>query len=30
MNVHWRKSTVEREGKLEQKIDAAFGTILNL
>jgi hypothetical protein len=30
LNVHWRKSTVEREGKPEQKFDAAFGTILNL
>jgi hypothetical protein len=25
-NVHWRKSTDEREGQLEQKFDVAFGT----
>jgi hypothetical protein len=26
MNVHWEKSTNEREGKPEQKTDVAFGT----
>jgi hypothetical protein len=28
MNVHWRKSTNESEGKPEQKFDVAFGTVL--
>jgi hypothetical protein len=26
MNVHWRNSTNESEGKPEQKFDAAYGT----
>jgi hypothetical protein len=28
--IHWRKSTNEREGKPEQKFNAAFGTILTI
>ncbi len=30
MNVHWRKSNKEREGKPDQKFDVAFGTIFEL
>jgi hypothetical protein len=30
-SVHWSKSTIEKEGKLEQKFDdAAFGTIFRI
>jgi hypothetical protein len=30
MNVHWRKSNNEREGKPELKFDVAFGTVFEL
>jgi hypothetical protein len=30
MNVHWRESTNENEGKPEQKFDVAFGTIFGI
>ncbi len=30
INVHWRKSTDEREGKPKQKFDATFRTILRI
>jgi hypothetical protein len=30
MNVHWRKSTYESEGKPEQKFDALFRTIYRI
>jgi hypothetical protein len=30
MNVHWRKSTNERQGKPKQKFVAAFGTIFKI
>ncbi len=30
MNVHWRKSTNERQGKPKQKFVAAFETILEI
>ncbi len=30
MNVHWRKSTNESEGKPEQKFDVAFGTVFKI
>jgi hypothetical protein len=30
MNVHWRTSTNESEGKPEQKFDAAYGIIFKI
>ncbi len=30
MNVHWRNSTNESEGKPEQNFDAAYGTIFRV